>query len=56
LKVNVSITGSFSAESATAGTETAQASCEGTGCATLAANVGTTFPCTVTRPFTAVGP
>ena len=56
LKLNVAISGSFSSEVATAGTETGSIDCTGTGCATAASTAKTTFPCSTTRAFTATGP
>lgn len=53
LKVNVTIEGTFSSDSATSGTETADVTCEGTGCATAASYFGTSFPCSVTRQYSA---
>jgi len=53
LKVNVKLGGSLTTDSATTGVETADVSCEGSGCSAAASYFSTAFPCMVSRNYAA---
>jgi hypothetical protein len=51
--IHVRATGSFASDTHASGRETADVSCTGADCATAAAAVGVTFPCSYSQDFTA---
>lgn len=50
--VHVSVTGRFSSPTEASGEQTAEVSCQGTGCTTLAAHLSTSFPCSYSQAYT----
>lgn len=51
--LHVSVKGEFSSNDETSGTQTGRLECQGSGCPTVASQLGTSFPCSVSVDYQA---